>query len=212
MPVRTQHQFLDLYPANRSDKRLILGTIHPPRVDEFSIQFFYGNRGSFWKRLAESFPMKDFSNLTQILEVLSRHNVWVSDIVKSCVHKNGKAADIDLIDIIYNDQQIKSSILNSDIKEIFFTSEYTFVLFKRAFGIRLAFDRIKRAGTIPNIYFGKDIAYTVLYSPSHMADRGIVNSSKYKEWSTDRKENNLTYSLDDFRSEYYRSAMGFFNN
>lgn len=49
MPVTTFHNYIDTYPIRENSTKLIIGTIHPHLVENFNIDFFYGNVGSFWE-------------------------------------------------------------------------------------------------------------------------------------------------------------------
>lgn len=204
----TVHQFLNESQVLPTDRRLILGTIHPPEVENFRIPYFYGNRGNLWDLLSEAFPHLNFNNRQEIIQNLADHQTWISDIIRECTHRGGNAADNQLEGIIYNTEQIRQGLEDSQIDAIYFTSEFTFTLFKQAFHIRLRFNRERREMLIPKRYFGREIKAIVLYSPSDNACRGISRSLSYQEWRMGRNPG----SVNEFRVDHYRSKMSFLNH
>lgn len=204
----TIHQFIDGSQAQPTHRRAILGTIHPPQILNFRIPYFYGNRGNLWDLLSESFPHLNFGCLTSIIQTLSDNDIWINDMIRQCDHINGNAADNQLDNIILNTEQIRDGLAISKIDTIFFTSELTFTLFKRAFGMRLRFNRETREMQVPERYFGRVINAVVLYSPSDNACRGIAGSKSYKDW---QEINQLIASVNAFRINHYQNKMAFLN-
>lgn len=93
--------------------KLIIGSIPPYRfcvqkdIQDNDVRFYYGsNKNYFWKLLSEVTDKKlDFKNteeaINQRKEFLKEHNIGITDIIESCIHKDGKSDDKSLEDIKY---------------------------------------------------------------------------------------------------------------
>ncbi|HEY4285909.1 MAG TPA: hypothetical protein VGN00_02310 [Puia sp.] len=81
--MRTNHQFLNLYPIEPDSHKLIVGTIHPPDPSRFKVQFFYGNRGSLWTILHHAFPLElvNPDSVESIRSFLRARKIAMSDTV-----------------------------------------------------------------------------------------------------------------------------------
>src|SRR4051812_10526422 len=97
MPVTTIHKYLDSYPFKNTDKRLVIGTIHPHLTTNFSLPFYYGNVGSFWSILAKAFPQHNFASLSSILKVLSDYQTHITDMVRQCDREDESITRDDLL-------------------------------------------------------------------------------------------------------------------
>src|SRR5690242_6439085 len=125
MPVTTYHQYLDIYPVRPTDRRMVLGTIHPHLTEHFDIPFFYGNVGSFWNLLGQAFPQHNLLALPSILQILSRHRTWVTDIIRQCDRDSQTVTqDALLYNITANTEQIRNALNESEIDTIYFTSRF----------------------------------------------------------------------------------------
>lgn len=215
MPVTTYHRYLDSYPCQPQKSKMILGTMHPHRVNDFNIDFYYGNVGSFWDILGNAFPQHDFSNLTSILQLLDHYHIWITDIISECDRvSEDVTADEDLYNIVLNTDAIYNAIITSNIDTIYFTSRFgknnAAKLFCKAFNISHAatFNKINSEFIIPAHHFGKQIHAVVLYSPSNDANRGIAkgalpyksNFAYYKQFAKPVKK---------FKIEFYRQKFSF---
>jgi hypothetical protein len=218
MPITTVHQFLDQYPPKNSDQIMICGTIHPHEIKTFLYQFYYGNVASFWAILQQAFPQHRFNSLNEILTLLEKFNVFITDIISQCerLHE-GVTRDSELFNIVVNNHRIAHAITNSQIHTIYFTSGFgknnAAKLFTNAFKVkyRETFNRRSREFYIPASHFGRKIRCIVLYSPSNDANRGIAAySSQYK--------NNILYyqqferPVKQFKIDFYKEKFEFFNN
>lgn len=216
MPVTTTHKYIDKYSISENSTRLIVGTIHPHLTENFGIDFFYGNVGSFWDILSNAFPKRQFGNLVQINETLNKYNVAITDIIRQCEREHENVtADSELYNIILNKEQIQNGIDNSRINTIYFTSRFGINnatrLFVNTFNMNYNFNQITNEFTIPQNYFGRQIRCVVLYSPSNNANRGIAaRAAPYL--------NNIEYyrqfphPIRQFKIEYYRDKFDFFKS
>ena len=186
MPITTIHNYIDNYPIRKNSTKLIIGTIHPHSVDNFKIDFFYGNVGSFWDILSNAFPSKQFDNIEEIISTLDNFKVSITDIIRQCDRENENVTnDSELYNIIHNGEQIKSGIENSQIDTIYFTSRFgknnAAKLFVDTFNIKYRFNKINSEFIIPIEHFGRQIRCVVLYSPSNNANIGISRAEPYLE-------------------------------
>lgn len=215
MPITTIHNYIDNYPINPNSTRLIIGTIHPHLIQNFNTDFFYGNIGSFWDILSNAFPQRQFGNLEEIIQTLNNFNVAITDIIRQCdrEHEN-VTSDSKLYNIISNAQQIQAGIENSQIDTIYLTSRFgknnAARIFVNTFNIPYNFNQMTSEFTIPQNYFGRQIRCVVLYSPSNIANRGIVRAVPYR--------NNIEYyqqfehPIKQFKIEFYQDKFNFFND
>jgi len=217
MAITTMHNYLDKYPINQNSTRLIIGTIHPHLTDDFNIDFFYGNIGSFWDILSNSFPERDFNTKDHIIQTLNDYNISITDMIRQCDRENEFITeDSKLYNIIDNVGQIKEGIANSKIDTIYFTSRFgknnAAKLFVKKFKInyRKTFNPIMSEFTIERDVFGREIKAVVLYSPSNNANIGISKTSPYL--------NNYEYyqgfkhPVKQFKIEFYKNKFIFFND
>lgn len=215
MPITTHHNFIDNYPINPNCKRLIIGTIHPHLIENFNINFFYGNVGSFWDILSNAFPQRQFNNLDQITQTLNTYKIWITDIIRQCDRENGNVtSDSELYNIIHNGKQIQEGLINSTIDTIYFTSRFgsnnAARLFVDTFNINFHFNKLTSEFTIPQNYFGRQIRCIVLYSPSNIANIGISKSAPYLNKKAYFQQ--FDHPIKQFKIEFYREKFNFFNN
>jgi hypothetical protein len=217
MAVTTIHEYLDNHHVKTTDRRMIVGTIHPHLTHNFSIPFFYGNVGSFWNILGQAFPQHNFTTLPSILGVLSEYQTWITDIVRQCDRETENVTRDDLLfNIETNSEQISDALNESQIDTIYFTSRFgknnAANLFTRTFRIdyRHSYNAATNEFTIPVNHFGRQIRAIVLYSPSGEANRGIAarahsyrnNIDYYKEFPT---------PVSQFKIEFYKSKFQYFD-
>jgi hypothetical protein len=214
MPVTTIHNYINQYPIAQKSTKLIVGTIHPHNVENFNIDFFYGNVGSFWDILSIAFPNHNFGTLDQIIGTLNQYNIAITDIISRCDREDESVtADAKLFNIINNGEQILNGIINSNIDTIYFTSRFGLnnaaKLFVETFNIVSHFDENISEFTIPENYFGRQIRCIVLYSPSNAANIGIARALPYL--------NNVDYyqqfphPIKQFKIEFYQNKFDFLN-
>jgi len=209
--VTTPHQYLKSNPVKFTDTSLILGTIHPHPTKSFKIDFFYGNRGSFWDMLSAAFPKYKFNSVNSIKLTLRQRKVWISDMILKCSRDSEKVtADERLKNIVSNFEQIKTGIIKSKIHTIFFTSSFgknnAAKLFCKDFVIKpIPKLNESREFEIDKKYFGRKITGIVLFSPSGIASKGISRSKLYLRKKEKYKSSKLP--VKDFRIDFYRNAF-----
>ncbi|PUZ28643.1 hypothetical protein DCC81_03935 [Chitinophaga parva] len=187
--MTTHHRYLDRHPVNPSARAIIIGTIHPHDYTGFAMDFFYGSQCSTWTILAEAFPDRFPNPITReaVLDFLTTHRITMSDTIRSCDRISNTALDTHLIPRAFN-LQLVDQLRNSQIEHVFFTSGagkngalrtfYTGILRYKYLPITVS---LSKTGLLPTDIFGRDIAYTVLYSPATTADRGIMKTKAFKE-------------------------------
>lgn len=216
MPVTTDHQFIDVYPIRKTDKRLIIGTIHPHLHENFLIPFFYGNVSSIWSKLARAFPERNFATLKSIIETLDHYKTSVTDMIRQCDRDNENITQDSLLySIVLNTEQIADALNESQIDTIYFTSRFgrnnTAKLFINAFNIDYleTFDETLSEFTIPVNLFGRQIRSIVLYSPSGNAKVGISKSFPYKNQFEYYRRYDKPVA--QFLIDFYREKFNYFN-
>ncbi|WP_264522379.1 hypothetical protein [Flavobacterium sp. N1994] len=215
MPITTIHNYIDNYPISPNSRRLIIGTIHPHLIQNFNIDFFYGNIGSFWDILSNAFPQRQFGNRDEIIQTLNNFKVAITDIIRQCDRENENVtADSKLYNIIFNAQQIQAGIENSQVDTIYFTSRFgknnAARIFVNTFNIPNNFNQMTSEFTIPQNYFGRQIRCVVLYSPSNNANRGIARAATYL--NNIRNYQQFEHPVKQFKIEFYQNKFDFFNN
>lgn len=204
--IVSRHSYVDKYPIKKSDRYLILGTIHPENKNkEFNIDFFYGNKNSLWNIISESCGIM-LDSLEKILSFLNKHHIAVSDIILECERCDVSITkDTDIKPIKFN-IALKEEILNSDIDTIFFTSAFgknnAAKLFFREFCLVKPKDwKEKRDFKID--FFGRNLRCIILYSPSGEASRGIAKGIGYKKAFND----NPSLKVGEYRKSIYREKF-----
>jgi len=212
LEVRTKHQYIDNFTYKSNDKYLILGTIHPHKVDNFKLDFFYGNKNTLWSIIekATNIPL---SNKDNILDLLIQNNIWISDMISKCSRKKDDVtADKELFALELNDQ-IREGLENSEIEKIFFTSAFeknnAAKLFIDNFNIeyKSTYDEEIREFIIPKDIFGREIIGVVLFSPSNQANRGISNNKVFL--SQKKQLGNENLKVNEFKVNFYRKKFHF---
>lgn len=204
----TEHQYLDKHPIDPNATRLILGTIHPHRHEEFKMQFFYGNELSIWKILHQIFPeeLLEPGQLDSVKKFLEKRLLTVSDTIISCERIHPTALDKDLRVIKENREVLLAALKNSQIKEVLCTSGFgknnAFqLLYCRILGQKIT-PEIRRAREVNYLLpdSQKEILIKALYSPARTANRGIANSQGYKSVKQ-------RMSVDEYRVHTYAVAF-----
>ena len=211
----TNHRYLNQYQIEESSTKLIIGTIHPHLVNDFVIDFFYGNVGSFWSILSEAFPNRNFNNRDEIINTLKSYNVSITDMISKCSRENEHVTqDSKLFDLTLNIDSIKNGIIKSKIDTIFFTSRFgknnAAKLFTKSFDIRYDFNLETSEFYIPESFFGRKIRCVVLFSPSNNANVGISKSKSYIKNKS--KYEDFKHPIKQFKIDFYREKFSFFNN
>ena len=216
MLVTTNHQYIEVYPIRKSDRRLIIGTIHPHLHNDFQIPFFYGNVGSIWGILSKAFPQHDFTSLQSIITTLKEYETSITDIIKTCDREHANITRDDLLyNIVLNKEQIEDGLSESQIDTIYFTSRFSTnsaaKLFVETFRIdyKASFNESTSEFTIPKSRFGREIRCVVLYSPSGAANVGISQTRPYL--------NSIDYyrqfekPVARFKVDFYKEKFNYFD-
>jgi G:T/U-mismatch repair DNA glycosylase len=205
----TSHPYLMDYPVNTTSKYLIIGT-HPPMPTKAKLNFFYGNRGEFWRLLNFVYPNELLLNnglpdLKLILKFLQKYEISLTDLVYT-TDGSPFSTDKEMGIVHPLNPFLKDWLETSKIEKIFFTSSSgpnsAMMLFKKWYRenygkpLQLMPEGICRIGE-------RAIHLCVLYSPSPTARRGIATSPQFKRWL----ESHPNGTIDDFRIDWYRSIL-----
>ena len=176
--------------------KLIIGTMPPYRFchkdrEQLSgedVDFYYGSRdNSFWDIMGEIFNtelcrVNSEKAVEERKKLLDSHNIGITDIVASCVHKDRKSTDKALEEKEYRDiEKLLKAYPNID--ELIYTSRSV---------VGMINEKVKRnhnwdvkGGKDGKIEInGKTYRVRVLYSPSPMALRAVSaekRMERYKE-------------------------------
>lgn len=207
MPLVTMHQYIKKYPIKKTDKYLILGTIHPHLKEKVELDFFYGNTASLWKILSDACSL-ELNSLENILTFLNDNNIAISDMILNSTRDNeATTQDSALYDLDLN-LELKEQILKSNISTIFFTSAFSknnaAKLFCKAFNI--ATPKNWRENYEFDIQLeGKLLKGIILLSPSGSANIGIANNKAYKN----KQEEYKIYKtpIKQFKIDFYKDKF-----
>jgi len=184
------HAFLDEYPVKPKSRILILGTLHPDKVESFRIPFFYGNRSSLWKLFAKAYPEEGINPyaLPTILEFLHRHRIAVSDVIRRGERRRTRWGDGDLRVLEYN-EQITKDLIASEIHTVVCTggnhSKGVFGIFvRRILELEKPLAHLDLIEGIHTEVLGRELRICAMPSPSGAANRGIAASPHFKKWNS----------------------------
>ncbi|WP_419765937.1 MAG: uracil-DNA glycosylase family protein [Arcobacter sp.] len=205
---------------NHTNKRIIVGTLPPPRFcnKEFKkndVDFCYGSKDNLlWQAFDKIFNLKlSFQNTTEEItkrkEFLIKNQIGICDIVESCKREKIDASDIGMREVILRDilDYLKEY---KNIQTIIFTGglcknspEYFFrqVLKKENIPLKLISENIPKKHEF--IYDKRNIQTISLTSPSNAANRSIGANKYYKKM----KKENQNYTSFDFRLEQYEKVF-----
>ena len=205
---------------NQDTKRLIIGTLPPPRfcTKEYKkedVLFPYGSADSLlWRCLDEIFDLGLLYNqsilaIDQRKDFLQKHQIGICDIVDSCKREKVDASDIGMSEVVLRDiLAYLSEYKNIDI--IIFTGgycknspEYFFrrVLKKEKIDFENISNEIPKAHSFE--FENRMIKTISLTSPSNAANRSIGANKYYKK----RKAEDKSYTTFDFRVEQYKKVF-----
>lgn len=212
----TKHYYISKTLCKKKDKFMILGTIHPDKRErKFILDYFYGNENSLWSILSKAFPNNKYPDIKfdigknkyeivrNIKKTLKNYNIFITDTLIKGKRKNLSANDHDLLDTdkYYNKKQIEKALKKKlKFEKIFFTSEFSFILFKRMFKDELEIKKSSK-NKEQNLYcFGRKIKGIILYSPSPASNQSISKMLRI---------NKIKKNVSEYRIEFYRNK---FNN
>jgi hypothetical protein len=127
---------------------------------------------------------------------LSKNKTAISDVIHRCRRIPERSAlDQNLRDIEFN-REIRAILANNPtISTILFTSSFVEKLFCKFFSVKPEKYNGYKVFILPDD--GRRIKTAILYSPSHMALRGIRQSGEFKL----RNSQDRHFSPDEFRTE-----------
>ena len=202
------HQFIEKYPVIETDKQLIIGTMHPPKVDNFRHKYFYGNVGSLWEMLHEIYPECDHTKLKKIQEFLRINHIGISDMIYSCDNCY-TGSDSTIKNEILN-PYLKDLINNSNVTRIYFTSsgnqKSALSFFCEYFDLTITETERKSEKFIKEIQLKgevRKIELVLLLSPSRQANRSIGRREDYKKL----KQKDSTLTTKKFRVIQYKQLF-----
>lgn len=216
--------FLHKHPhepfLNKQTKRLIVGTLPPPRfstkeLKKNDVNFCYGScDGLLWKALDVIFSLKlEYINTKQEIQkrkdFLLNHNIGICDIVHSCKREKIDASDIGMKEVVLRD--ILSYLRKyPKINTIIFTGgnskngpEYFLKKVLKEQNIDFKKISTKLPKTNEFVFENRTIKTISLTSPSNAANRFIGSNEYYKQ----RKREDESYTTFDFRVEQYEGVF-----
>lgn len=215
------HHFHPYKPyLNKDTKKIIVGTLPPPRFckKEFKkedVNFCYGSKDNLlWKALDKIYSLNLlFDNsqeaVTQRKEFLDKNQIGICDIVDSCKRQKVDASDLGMSEIVLRDM-LKYLLEYKTIDTLIFTGgnskngpEYFLrqLLKKQNIKFELVCPHIPKQHKF--IFDNREIKTISLTSPSNAANRYIGSNRLYKE----RKLQNPDYTTFDFRLEQYEKVF-----
>lgn len=182
--MKKQNKIISKHPyepyISKDSTKLIIGSMPPPRfctqpkcLEKGDIDWYYGSRdNSFWSLVDERLDTKNLNITKEDLQKwLNNHGFGITDLIGSCIHKDGKATDKSLIEIKY--KSISKLLLNnSKIDTLICTSEQVRKWLVKCVDGKFNWSKtLKKEGTIK---IGiKSYRVIVLYSPSPLCLIGI---------------------------------------
>lgn len=190
---RSSHPYEPYIPIGAT--KLIIGTIPPYRfchkdtnkLFATDVDFYYGSKDNcFWDIMAEIFNVKlryinSNDAIKERIEILNLHNIGITDIVKSCDHKDGKSGDSALENVECKDI-VKLLEEHNSITELIYTSESVKKYMYGEVKNYHSWDENKIDGKIT--INGRIYTVKMLYSPSPNALRGVTSEmriSRYRD-------------------------------
>ncbi len=205
---------------NKDTKKIIVGTLPPPRfsINEFKqndVNFCYGSKDNLlWQAINKIYDLNllfENSNeaIIQRKNFLDNHQIGICDIVDSCKREKIDASDLGMSDIVLRDMLFYLQKFPS-INTLIFTGgnskngpEYFFRKILKENSIK--YENI--SNEIPRInqfkFRNRNIKTVSLTSPSNAANRSIGANLYYKE----KRKVEKNYSTFDFRVEQYEKVF-----
>ncbi len=206
----TTHHYLDRYPVDPTCNKIIIGTIHPHEVENFQLDFFYGNVSSIWNILSDAFPgeLTKPVSLNDITTFLNSRKITISDTIRECKRIKPTALDKDLEPLILN-TDLLDQIKNSQIDHLIFTSGFSKNNAFKLFYVNLLKQKLtkeirtQREMILPEMFFGRPLKVSILYSPSGMSNVPISGTKAFQSF----KNLNPELTTYDFKVQQYKSAI-----
>ena len=206
----TTHHYLEKYPVDPTCKKIIIGTIHPHEVENFELDFFYGNVGSIWNILSDAFPdeLAKPVSLAGIKTFLNARKITISDTIRKCKRIKLTALDKDLDPLILN-TDLLDQIKNSQINHLIFTSGFGKNNAFKLFYVNLLKQKLskevraQREMILPEKFFGRPLKVSILYSPSGMSNIPISQTAAFQSYKVLNPGSNTNH----FKVQLYKSAI-----
>ena len=178
--------------------RMIIGTMPPYRfcvpgekaLFETDVAFYYGSKDNcFWDLMAEITDRKlQYVNSQRAIDerkdLLDFLGIGIADIVKECVHQDGKSDDASLKDIVVNRDLVKELSQHPAINTLIYTSKFVTKQMNKISdkGYHERWDKTGQKGFVQ--IGGKEYTVYVLYSPSPNALRGVSAQNRLAQYKT----------------------------
>jgi G:T/U-mismatch repair DNA glycosylase len=181
IPKNCQAMFIGSFPIGKFS--------HPGRAHEIKTNeilfFFGGEKNLLWRLVGDSFGVK-LRTKEDIVSLLTEKHLGVGDVIRSCVRREGRASDKDLLEIEWN-TDLLAEIRKHKIKRLYFTSK----------GVEKWFYRL-----FPE---ARDITAVTLISPSAQSARSLGGRDDFKAW---RKKNPESPTYDFILKSYQKALFG----
>ena len=193
--VRSIHPYAPYIPEGAT--KLIIGTMPPFRfctsggraLYDDDVDFYYGSRDNhFWKLLSEvtGTPL-EFVNTTEAVnqrkQLLKQLHIGITDIVGSCIHRNGKSDDASLFSI--EPKPLDKLLLeHPNIEKLIYTSRTEVQkLINRFFADKGPHTRAKDNTQKESVWInGRQYGVTRLYSPSPIALWSVSADTRLEQY------------------------------
>ena len=193
--LRSIHPYEPYIPEGAT--KLIIGTMPPFRfctsggrtLHDNDVDFYYGSRdNSFWKLLSEvTGTTLEFVNTTEAVnqrkQLLQELHIGITDIVGSCIHRNGKSDDASLISI--EPKPLDQLLLEyPNIEELIYTSRAEVKkLINRFFADKGPHPRKNDNTWEESVWInGRPYGVTRLYSPSPIALWSVSADARLEQY------------------------------
>lgn len=124
-----KHPFGDFVP--KKVRYLMLGSFVTKPSNPY--EWFYANgRNQFWP-IMETVFNQSFKTKKDQQALFEKLEMALADIIFACERKKNSNLDMNLFNIVYNTQGIRSIVSKNKIEKIFFTSRHVENLFKKVF-------------------------------------------------------------------------------
>lgn len=193
--VRSIHPYKPYIPEGAT--KLIIGTMPPFRfctsggreLHDYDVDFYYGSRDNyFWKLISEvTGTTLEFVNTTEAVnqrkQLLQELHIGITDIVDSCIHRNGKSDDASLISL--EPKPLDKLLLeHPNIEELIYTSRAEVKkLINRFFADKGPHPRRNDNTWEESVWInGRPYGVTRLYSPSPIALWSVSADARLEQY------------------------------
>jgi len=152
-------------------------------IKETELDFFFGGATNLlWRLLGDTFNV-ELKTKTDIKRFLQAKKLGIGDVISSCVRREGKGSDKDLLEIEWN-TRLMEDIKRHKIERLFFTSR----------GVEKWFFHL-----FPDV----EIETITLISPSAQSARSLWSNPSFEQW----KKNNPDTPTYEFILKTYQKAF-----